>query len=213
MKESIAGTARQHFGSAGLASAIALCCNTAFAQELEEVVVTAQKRAQNVQNVPIAISAYTAETLQSKGIGDIGALTRLAPNVNLDTGSPFSGDTSVLSASIRGIGQDDFAFNLDPGVGVYLDGAPAAPRRRRLSCFVGASRSYPTEPSGNHETTHELCNDPATHVTRCHPRGPRRLRRGIFRRRADACTARGGHDWRYGVGSDRQPGPAQQRGR
>ena len=41
---------------------------------------------------------------------------------NLDGGSPFSGDSSVLSASIRGIGQDDFAFNLDPGVGVYLDG-------------------------------------------------------------------------------------------
>ncbi len=89
---------------------------------LEEIVVTAQKREQNVQNVPIAITAFTAETLQSKGLGDIGALTRLTPNVNLDTGSPFSGDTSVLSASIRGIGQDDFAFNLDPGVGVYLDG-------------------------------------------------------------------------------------------
>jgi iron complex outermembrane receptor protein len=89
---------------------------------LEEVVVTAQKREQNVQSVPIAITAFTAETLQSKGLNDIGALTRLTPNVNLDTGSPFSGDSSVLSASIRGIGQDDFAFNLDPGVGVYVDG-------------------------------------------------------------------------------------------
>jgi iron complex outermembrane receptor protein len=103
-------------------------------QTLEEIVVTAQKREQNVQNVPIAISAFTAETLQSKGIGDIGALTRLAPNVNLDTGSPFSGDTSVLSASIRGIGQDDFAFNLDPGVGVYLDGV-------YLARTIGANQS------------------------------------------------------------------------
>src|SRR5207344_1887111 len=65
---------------------------------------------------------FTAETLKDKGVGDIGTLTRFAPNVNLDTGSPFSGDTSVLSAYIRGIGQDDFAFNLDPGVGVYVDG-------------------------------------------------------------------------------------------
>src|SRR5512144_1370001 len=89
---------------------------------LEEIVVTAQKREQNLQNVPIAITAFTAETLKDKGVGDIGQLTRFAPNVNLDTGSPFSGDTSVLSASIRGIGQDDFAFNLDPGVGVYVDG-------------------------------------------------------------------------------------------
>jgi iron complex outermembrane receptor protein len=90
--------------------------------ELPEVVVTAQKREQNVQDVPIAISAFSGDTLQEKGLGDINSLTNLTPNVNLDSGSPFSGDSSVLSASIRGIGQDDFAFNLDPGVGVYLDG-------------------------------------------------------------------------------------------
>ncbi len=103
-------------------------------QTLEEITVTAQKRAQNVQDVPIAISAFTGDTLQEKSIGDIGALTRFAPNVNLDTGSPFSGDTSVLSASIRGIGQDDFAFNLDPGVGVYLDGV-------YLARTIGANQS------------------------------------------------------------------------
>ena len=89
---------------------------------IEEIVVTAQKRVENVQDVPIAISAFTAETLQKKGITDVTRLSALTPNVNLDGGSPFSGDSSVLSASIRGIGQDDFAFNLDPGVGVYLDG-------------------------------------------------------------------------------------------
>jgi iron complex outermembrane receptor protein len=103
-------------------------------QTLEEIVVTAQKREQNVQDVPIAISAFSGDMLQSKSIGDIGALTRFAPNVNLDTGSPFSGDTSVLSASIRGIGQDDFAFNLDPGVGVYLDGV-------YLARTIGANQS------------------------------------------------------------------------
>ena len=89
---------------------------------LQEVVVTAQKREQNVQDVPIAISAFTGEQLQQKGLNDIHALSNITPNVNLDSGAPFSGDSSVLSASIRGIGQDDFAFNLDPGVGVYLDG-------------------------------------------------------------------------------------------
>jgi iron complex outermembrane receptor protein len=89
---------------------------------LQEVVVTAQRREQNVQDVPIAISAYTGEMLQQRGLNDIKALSNITPNVNLDSGAPFSGDSSVLSASIRGIGQDDFAFNLDPGVGVYLDG-------------------------------------------------------------------------------------------
>ncbi len=89
---------------------------------LEEVTVTAQRRSENIQNVPIAITAFTAEALQNRGVTDIHSLSNLTPNVNLDAGAPFSGDSSVLSASIRGIGQDDFAFNLDPGVGVYLDG-------------------------------------------------------------------------------------------
>jgi iron complex outermembrane receptor protein len=92
------------------------------AGSLEEVVVTAQKRAQNLQNVPIAITAFTAQALQNRGTTDIHSISNLVPNVNLDAGAPFSGSTSVLSASIRGIGQDDFAFNLDPGVGVYVDG-------------------------------------------------------------------------------------------
>jgi iron complex outermembrane receptor protein len=90
--------------------------------QLAEVVVTAQKRAENIQDVPIAITAYSESDLRSKGITNIHGLSRLTPNVNLDAGSPFSGSNSVLSASIRGIGQDDFAFNLDPAVGVYVDG-------------------------------------------------------------------------------------------
>jgi iron complex outermembrane receptor protein len=104
-------------------SGLVALCSTAMAQEqIQEITVTAQRREQNIQNVPIAISAFTSESLQQRGITDINALSNLTPNVNLDAGAPFSGDTSVLSASIRGIGQDDFAFNLDPGVGVYLDG-------------------------------------------------------------------------------------------
>ena len=111
--------------SALLGSAVAstLICASASAQGvLEEIVVTAQRREQQLQNVPIAVSAFTTESLRGRGITDVSSLSRIAPNVTLDASSPFSGDTSVLSASIRGIGQDDFAFNIDPGVGVYLDG-------------------------------------------------------------------------------------------
>jgi iron complex outermembrane receptor protein len=90
--------------------------------ELQEIVVTAEKRSENIQEVPITITAFSESELRSKGLTDIHSLSTLTPNVNLDEGSPFSGSNSVLSASIRGIGQDDFAFNLDPGVGVYVDG-------------------------------------------------------------------------------------------
>src|SRR3984957_15970910 len=98
---------------------------TAAAQEsggLAEVVVTAERPAENIQNVPIAVTAFTADALQSRNLTNVQTLGALSPGVNLDAGAPFSGDRSVLSASIRGIGQDDFAFNLNPAVGVYLDG-------------------------------------------------------------------------------------------
>ena len=94
----------------------------AVGEQLVEVVVTAQRREEKLQDVPIAVTAFSSETLRNRALGDIHALSNLTPSVNLDAGAPFSGDKSVLSASIRGIGQDDFAFNLNPGVGVYLDG-------------------------------------------------------------------------------------------
>ncbi len=122
MKRFIATQPRCRLKSVLCTGALALLCGTAVAQELQEVVVTAQRREQNIQNVPIAVTAFTSEALQSRNVTDVHALTNLTPGVNLDAGSPFSGDRSVLSASIRGIGQDDFAFNLNPGVGVYLDG-------------------------------------------------------------------------------------------
>lgn len=90
--------------------------------QLQEVVVTSQRRSENVQNVPIAVTAFSAEALASRNLTDVHSLGNLTPGVTLDAGAPFSGDHSVLSASIRGIGQDDFAFNLNPGVGVYVDG-------------------------------------------------------------------------------------------
>jgi iron complex outermembrane recepter protein len=89
---------------------------------IQDIVVTAQKRAENVQDVPVAISAFTSEALQERAVSNVAQLSSLAPNVTLDGSVPFSGSTSVLAASIRGIGSNDFAFNIDPGVGVYIDG-------------------------------------------------------------------------------------------
>jgi len=89
---------------------------------VEEIVVTAQKRSENVQNVPIAISAFTASALKERAVGDVSQLSGISPNVTLDASTPFSGSNAVLGASIRGIGEADFAFNIDPAVGVYVDG-------------------------------------------------------------------------------------------
>jgi iron complex outermembrane recepter protein len=121
-----------------------MLASPAFAQEaaeeqqggIQEIVVTAQKRAENVQDVPIAISAFTADALSERAVTSVAALSNIAPNVTLDAGTPFSGSSAVLSAYIRGIGANDFAFNIDPGVGIYLDGV-------YLARSVGANQELP----------------------------------------------------------------------
>ena len=114
-----------------LASTALAVAAPAFAQDAEadqdtggigEIVVTAQKRAENAQNVPIAISVFTGSALNERAVTNVSQLTAVAPNVNFDNGVAFTGSTAVLAASIRGIGSSDFAFNIDPGVGVYVDG-------------------------------------------------------------------------------------------
>jgi iron complex outermembrane receptor protein len=89
---------------------------------LEEVIVTAQKRAQNVQEVPIAITTLTGANMEAKAITQVAQVADYAPNVYMDPTTPFGASNNILAAYIRGIGQSDFAFNLEPGVGVYLDG-------------------------------------------------------------------------------------------
>lgn len=89
---------------------------------LEEIVVTAQKRNENMQSTPIAISAFTADSIAKKGLADIQQVSRLAPNVSFDFTSPISGASNAASVFIRGIGQQDFALTTDPGVGTYVDG-------------------------------------------------------------------------------------------
>ncbi|MCK5750046.1 MAG: TonB-dependent receptor plug domain-containing protein, partial [Oricola sp.] len=90
--------------------------------QVDTITVTAQKREENVQDVPIAVSAFDGQSLQERAVTSVSGLSNITPNVSLDAGTPFSGDTAVISAYIRGIGANDFAFNIDPGVGVYLDG-------------------------------------------------------------------------------------------
>src|SRR5687768_637011 len=67
---------------------------------IAEIIVSAQKRDENVQDVPIAISVFGGDTLQERAVNDVAALSTLAPNVNLDGGTPFSGSSAVLAAFI-----------------------------------------------------------------------------------------------------------------
>src|SRR5690606_19825031 len=105
---------------------LAQACSTALAQEsqqragvLEEVIVTAEFREANVQDTPIAITAVTAQMLEARSQTNIFEVAAQAPNVTLKPGGAAIGPSLV--AFIRGIGQTDFNYALEPGVGLYID--------------------------------------------------------------------------------------------
>ncbi len=84
-----------------------------------DIVVTAQFREQRLQDTPIAITAVNAEMLEARGQTNIAQIAAQAPNVSLRP-QPQNGGTGLI-AFIRGVGQTDFNYALDPGVGVYID--------------------------------------------------------------------------------------------
>ena len=88
--------------------------------QVEEVVVTAQRRAENMQRVAVAVTAFTAKTLQARQLNSVTDIAQTAPNVQYSAGT--SGTGSASNIFIRGIGQYDFVTTADPGVGTYLDG-------------------------------------------------------------------------------------------
>ena len=86
----------------------------------EPVIVTAQKREQSIYDVPVAISAFTADTIEKQGISDLTDIGKFVPNLNVTGFS--AGQTSSTNPFIRGIGLQDHLITTDPGVGVYVDG-------------------------------------------------------------------------------------------
>jgi iron complex outermembrane receptor protein len=88
-------------------------------QRVGEIVVTAEFREARLQDTPIAITAVNAEMLEARGQTNIAQVAAQAPNVSLRP-QPQNGGSGLI-AFIRGVGQVDFNYALDPGVGVYID--------------------------------------------------------------------------------------------
>lgn len=88
---------------------------------LDDIVVTARKRVENVQDIPIAITAIPSKTISEKGATDITAIANVAPNVSFSTAGTVSGSSSSAVVFMRGIGQNDYTPVVDPGVGIYVD--------------------------------------------------------------------------------------------
>jgi len=81
-----------------------------------EIVVTARRRAETLQDVPIAISAFDQNALEALQADDLSGIQYAVPNLYLD-----QGDAGNAVIYIRGVGQNDSLAFADPGVGVYVD--------------------------------------------------------------------------------------------
>jgi len=85
---------------------------------IEEIVVTAQKRSENLQDVPVSVTALTSDALAARGVNNVLALNNLAPGMRISAADAAANPKIY----IRGVGLSDFNPNASSGVGVYVDG-------------------------------------------------------------------------------------------
>ena len=123
---------RKFLGTTALLTGVLAAAVPAFAQDVAAqqggadedygigaIVVTAQKRSENIQDVPIAISAVSEQYLESRGVDSIDKLGTIAPNVKIER-APSS--KTISQISIRGSVTINPAITWEPAVGLYLDG-------------------------------------------------------------------------------------------
>jgi iron complex outermembrane receptor protein len=90
--------------------------------ELEEIVITARKREENIQKTPVAVTAFTEEALANRSVQSVDQVAQYTPNLQFDGSAALSGGRFNSTMFIRGVGQNDFATFSDAGVGLYIDG-------------------------------------------------------------------------------------------
>lgn len=106
------------------AAAVALPVAPAMAQQIEEIIVTAQKREQAAQDVPIALTAYSGEFLEELGLRELDELSDFVPGLQVQLQSPNN-----PGFVIRGITSDSGSSQQEARVSVFIDGVPASRAR------------------------------------------------------------------------------------
>ncbi|WP_428821199.1 TonB-dependent receptor [Microbulbifer sp. MCCC 1A16149] len=87
------------------------------ADQIEEVTVTAQMRAESLKDVPAAVTAFTGDTVKNSNLSDFKDLFALTPGVSGETN-----DSYFDSVSVRGVNNNSFGSGSDPALGIFLDG-------------------------------------------------------------------------------------------
>lgn len=100
------------------ASALILESAAAFAQ-IDEIIVTATKRAESLQDVPLSVTAFSQEDLDIKGATNLKGIQQSTPNLNFTIAS---GDQNSARVTLRGIGTETLVGGGDPGVALHIDG-------------------------------------------------------------------------------------------
>jgi iron complex outermembrane receptor protein len=105
-------------GAAGVAHAQSGAAAAPAQEVTDVVVVTARRREESLQDVPVSVTAYSADQLSKQGIVDVTGLALSLPNTTLKASRATN---STLTAFIRGVGQQDPLAGFESGVGIYLD--------------------------------------------------------------------------------------------
>lgn len=103
---------------------------------VEEIVVTAQKRLERLQDVPLAVSALSAEQLGNRQINDTNGLAKAIPSLNFQQGNNATNTTF----RIRGIGTSLFGQGVEPSVSLVVDGVVAARQAQSFADFADLER-------------------------------------------------------------------------
>lgn len=88
--------------------------------------MTARKREERLQDVPISITAFSSEDLTQRNVTRFSDVANYTPNLNINSGSGTYTSPSTPTIFIRGVGQGDPSISADPGVALYVDGVYAA---------------------------------------------------------------------------------------
>ncbi len=104
--------------------------------QIEEIIVTAQKRAQSLQEVPIAVSAFSGQALQDHHVTDVTDLNQLAPSLQVKTDD----NAANPKIFIRGVGLNDFNPNTASAVGLYADGVYIGSPLAQMAQFFDIDR-------------------------------------------------------------------------
>lgn len=117
--------------------AAALLATSVFAQErvIEEVVVTATKRPESLQDIPISVNAFTGEQIEEAGVKDIRDIAGQTPGLQIKSRGETEG-----SVFIRGIGSVAPGIGADPAVGIYIDGLYASRGTNATAAFFDVER-------------------------------------------------------------------------